>query len=144
MLRYELETALFAGELEVGDLPEAWNAKTYEFLGLEVPSDRAGVLQDIHWGAGLLGYFPTYALGNLAAAQLWARIRRDIPEIEDQIRVGDFAPLRDWLREHVHQHGRRFTPNELLERVTGEPLQVEPLLAYLDAKLRDAGVLTAS
>jgi carboxypeptidase Taq len=143
VLRYELELAMFAGELEVADLPDAWNAKVQDMLGIEVPSDRDGVLQDIHWGAGLLGYFPTYALGNLASAQLWTVIQRDIPEIEDHIRAGEFAPLREWLREHVHRHGRRFTPNELMERVTGEQLRVEPLIAYLEAKLRDSGVLGA-
>jgi carboxypeptidase Taq len=141
-LRFELELALVEGRLAVADLPDAWDEATHRLLGLETPSVLEGVLQDIHWGAGMIGYFPTYTIGNLMAAQLWAALRADLPEVEDAIAAGDFAPLRDWLREHVHRHGRKFTSRELLRRATGEELQVEPFLRYLEAKLVDAGLLT--
>jgi carboxypeptidase Taq len=102
------------------------------------------VLQDVHWGAGLIGYFPTYALGNLMAAQLWESVRADLPGIDAQLEAGDFAPLRDWLGEHVHAHGRKLPAPELLQRVTGQELAVEPFLRYLREKLADAGVLRAA
>ncbi len=102
-----------------------------------------GVLQDIHWGAGMIGYFPTYTIGNLMAAQLWRALVDDVPEIDAQIAAGDFGPLRDWLRENIHRHGRKYDSRELLRRATGEELNVEPWLAYLEGKLLDAGLLTA-
>jgi carboxypeptidase Taq len=141
-LRFELELALVEGRLEVAELPEAWEEATHRLLGLETPSLLEGVLQDIHWGAGMIGYFPTYTLGNLMAAQLWGALAAELPDVSDRVGAGDFAPLRDWLREHVHRHGRKYTSRELLERATGEELQVEPFLAYLEAKLLDAGLLT--
>jgi carboxypeptidase Taq len=140
-LRFQLELAMLEGRLAVKDLPEAWDEATERLLGLQVPDLLHGVLQDIHWGSGILGYFPTYTLGNLMAAQLWGRLSADLPEIEAQIAAGDFAPLREWLREHIHRHGRKFASRELLRRVTGEELSVEPLLAYLEAKLLDTGLL---
>jgi carboxypeptidase Taq len=142
-LRFELELALVEGRLAVRDLPDAWNEATHRLFGLEVPSLKDGVLQDIHWGAGLLGYFPTYTIGNLMSAQLWTALVADLPDIDDRIRAGDFAPLREWLRSAIHVHGRKYDGRELLRRATGEELQVEPLLAYLEAKLLDAGLLTA-
>jgi carboxypeptidase Taq len=141
ILRFELEVALIEGTLAVDDLPEAWNEATLRLLGLEVPSPVEGVLQDIHWSTGLMGYFPTYTIGNLMSAQLWQRLRADVPEIDEQLERGEFAPLRDWLREHIHRHGRTFEPRELLRRVTGEELRVDPLVGYLRDKLADAGVL---
>lgn len=134
MLRFELEIALMQDTLAVGDLPEAWNTKSEEFLGI-VPSDDAeGVLQDVHWSGGMIGYFPTYALGNLIAAQLWAKIEEDIADIERQIERGEFGELLSWLREHIHRHGAKFEPMELLKDITGTGLTAEPYLRYLRGK----------
>jgi carboxypeptidase Taq len=137
ILRFELELALIEGTLEVDDLPAAWNEGMQRLLGVDVPDDAQGVLQDVHWGAGLFGYFPTYTLGNLVAPQLWTQLKADLPEIETQIARGELAPLREWLGEHIHRHGRKFPPRELLHRATGESLQPEPFLDYLRAKLAD-------
>lgn len=137
MVRFELERELIAGRLSVGELREAWNAKMQEYLGVEVPDDAHGAMQDVHWSAGLFGYFPSYALGNLVAAQLWAKVREEIPDLEAQLAAGELSGLRDWLREHVHRHGSKFTTAELLERVVGGPLQVGPFAAYLKGKLSD-------
>jgi carboxypeptidase Taq len=144
VLRFELELALIQGELPVDELPHAWNEGIRRLLGLDVPDDAVGVLQDVHWGAGLIGYFPTYTLGNLMAAQLWESLRADLPDVDAQLVRGEFAPLRAWLGEHVHAHGRKLPPPELLARVTGQELAVEPFLRYLRAKLADAGVLGAT
>jgi carboxypeptidase Taq len=142
-LRFELELALIEGRLSVAELPAAWDEVTHRLLGLETPSVMEGVLQDIHWGAGMIGYFPTYTIGNLMSAQLWTALAADLPDVEERIAAGDFAPLREWLREHIHRHGRKYTSRELLKRTTGEELRVEPLLAYLEGKLLDAGLLNA-
>lgn len=136
MLRYDLERALLSGDLGVADLPAAWNDRMKADLGLDVPDDRHGCLQDIHWSMGAMGYFPTYTLGNLYAAQFWTRVTADLPALDDHVRAGDFSPLLGWLREHVFAHGRRFTAPELCERITGRPLSHEPLLRYLEGKLR--------
>jgi carboxypeptidase Taq len=142
VLRTELELALIEGSLAVDDVPAAWDEGTERLLGLSVPGPNEGVLQDVHWSAGLMGYFPTYALGNLMAAQLWERLADDLGDVDAQLERGDFALVREWLREHVHRHGRKFPPRELLRRVTGQDLRVEPFLRYLRGKLADAGVLT--
>ncbi len=142
-LRFELELALVEGRLAVADLPDAWNEATYRLLGLETPSLKEGVLQDIHWGTGMIGYFPTYTIGNLMAAQLWSALSAELPSIESSIAEGDFAPLREWLRDNIHRQGRKYTSRELLRRATGEELRVEPWLDYLEGKLLDAGLLTA-
>jgi carboxypeptidase Taq len=141
VLRFELEIALIEGTLSVDDAPAAWDEQINLLLGLEVPGPVDGILQDVHWSAGLIGYFPTYTLGNLMAAQLWQRLRGDLPDVDERIEAGDFAPVRDWLGEHVHRHGRKFPPRELLRRTTGGDLSAEPFLRYLSAKLEDAGVL---
>lgn len=135
VLRYELECMLLAGDLDVADLPEAWNAKMREYLGVEVPSDAEGVMQDVHWSEGLIGYFPSYAIGNLIAGQLWERARGDIPELDAQLAAHELAPLREWLRENVHRHGSRYSDEELLTRAVGEGVQVMPFIRYLRAKL---------
>jgi carboxypeptidase Taq len=144
VLRFELELALIEGALAVDDLPHEWNEGIHRLFGLDVPDDAHGVLQDVHWGAGLIGYFPTYTLGNLIAAQLWETLRRELPELDAQIERGDFAPLRAWLRDHIHVHGRKLPPPELLDRVTGQELAVAPFLRYLRERLAHAGLITAA
>ena len=134
MLRFDLELALAEDRLDVRHLPEEWNAKMREFLGLTPPNDSQGVLQDVHWSTGLMGYFPTYALGNLIAAQLWERIQADLPRLNDEIAQGRFGSLLAWLREHLHQHGSKFEPVELLQRVLGTGLSAQPYLRYLETK----------
>lgn len=135
LVRFELETALIAGDLPVADLPAAWNEKYEESLGVRPPDDAQGVLQDIHWSAGLFGYFPTYTLGNLYAAQLFEAAARDIGPLEPLLRAGEFGPLLDWLRRHVHTHGKRYPAETLIERATGVAPSPEPLLRHLRRKL---------
>jgi carboxypeptidase Taq len=137
VLRFEIEQELIEDRLKVADLPEAWNARFKEYFGIEVPDDAHGVLQDVHWSSGSIGYFPTYALGNLVAGQLWERAHTDISELDARIGAGELLPLREWLREHVHRHGAKFTTQELLRRVVGKPIEVGPFVGYLKAKLSD-------
>ena len=137
VLRFELEQELIEGTLAVEDLPEAWNARFADYFGITVPDDAHGVLQDVHWSAGLVGYFPTYALGNLIAAQLWERAQLDLPDLDQLIAAGELAPLREWLRERVHRHGAKFPTTELLARVVGAPITVKPFTTYLKRKLGD-------
>jgi carboxypeptidase Taq len=134
MLRLEMEIALMEGSLEVRDLPAVWNQRMEENLGLTPPDDADGVLQDIHWSGGLFGYFPTYALGNLVSAQLWEKIRADIPGLDGQIEQGQFTFLLAWLRTNIHRHGAKYKPQELVQRVTGEKINPHPYLRYLKAK----------
>ena len=134
MLRVELEIALIEGALAVKDLPEAWSGRMREYLAITPQNDAAGVLQDIHWSAGLFGYFATYTLGNLIAAQLWEKFQVSNPERDDQIRRGDFSTLRQWLGSEIHQYGRMYQPQELVKRVTGSSIDPEPYLRYLDGK----------
>lgn len=136
MLRFDLERAMLRGDLSVADLPGAWNERMKSDLGLEVPDHKHGALQDIHWSMGAIGYFPTYTLGNLYAAQLWEALSREMPDLDDQLRRGEFGGLLGWLRGHVHAHGRRYTAPELCERATGRPLSHQPLLRYMEGKLR--------
>lgn len=131
ILRFEIEQRLFAGDLSVVDLPAAWREASKQIVGLEPTTDREGVLQDVHWSDGAFGYFPSYCLGNMIAAQLWARIRTVRPEIEADFERGDFRWLLTWLRENIHQHGRRFRTLELVQRATGEELSPRYLVAYL-------------
>ena len=135
ILRFELEQELIEGRLAVADVRDAWNAKVSDYLGIEVPSDTLGVLQDVHWSAGLVGYFPTYALGNLIAGSLWEKVHEDIPDLDEQIGAGELAGLREWLRENVHQHGAKFLSPQLLDRITGGPIEVGPFVNYLKTKL---------
>lgn len=135
LIRFDLERQLIDGSLSVDDLPEAWNARYESDLGIRPPSDADGVLQDVHWSAGLFGYFPTYTLGNLAAAQLYAKASEKLGDIDELHARGEFRPLLDWLRQNVHFHGRCYSGNELVEQACGTPLSAEPLISYLTTKL---------
>ena len=135
ILRFELERELLSGRLAVADLPEAWNARFHELLGLEVTDDRQGVLQDSHWSGGLFGYFPTYLLGSVLSVQIWEKAAEAIPDVEERMEQGDFADLHGWLRENVYAVGSKFTPAETIERAVGGPIVPEPYLAYLRNKL---------
>ncbi len=134
MLRLELEIALMEGSLAVADLPEAWNARMQEYLGVTPPDDAKGVLQDVHWSSGLIGYFPTYALGNLISLQLWEKINEDIPNLSALIEKGEFGELLGWLRENIHRHGAKFEPQELVQKVTGSKIDPTAYLRYLRTK----------
>jgi carboxypeptidase Taq len=146
ILRFELEQAMLADEFSLEQLPEEWNRRMWEYLGIEVTNDTEGVLQDVHWSGGSIGYFPTYALGNLISAQIWDKITADLPDIYDGFEQGDFSALRDWLREHLHRYGRKYTPAETLERVVGTPrIDPEPYVRYLRDKLaRIYGIAAAT
>jgi carboxypeptidase Taq len=132
ILRFELELAMIEGELAVADLPGAWREGMRRLLGVEVPSDALGCLQDVHWGGGSFGYFPSYALGCLIAAQLWEAIERDLGSREEDLRRGEVGPIQVWLAEHVHRYGRRLDTLPLLRQATGEGLAVEPFLRYVE------------
>jgi carboxypeptidase Taq len=134
ILRFELEQELLAGRITTDELPEAWNARFAELLGVEVPENRLGVLQDIHWAFGGFGYFPTYQLGNVISIQIWEKAREAIPDLDAQIEAGELDGLGGWLRENLYALGRKFTPRETLERVVGGPIDPGPYLAYLQAK----------
>lgn len=134
ILRFELERELVAGTLSTADLPDAWNARFEEIFGLAVPDDRLGVLQDVHWSAGLFGYFPTYQLGNVMSVQIWEAAHAALPDLEQRFEQGDFSELGGWLRENLYALGRKLTPKETLERVAGAPLDPEPYLRYLRTK----------
>ncbi|TMB89815.1 MAG: carboxypeptidase M32 [Chloroflexi bacterium] len=134
LLRFELENELLEGSLKVADLPEAWNARIKSYLGIDVPNDREGVLQDIHWSGVSFAIFPGYTLGNLMGAQLMEKARKELPDLDGTIERGEFGVLLKWLRTNVYRHGRKFTPNELMERVTGQPLTAEPWIAYVRQK----------
>jgi carboxypeptidase Taq len=136
MVRFELERVLMNGELDAKDLPLEWNRRYKEYLGVDVSNDALGCLQDIHWSGGSFGYFPTYTLGNLYAAQIFEKVLDDIPTLYDSFAKGDFSPLKTWLNENIHTHGSRYEAAELCERATSEPLSAEPLLRHLEGKLR--------
>lgn len=131
LLRYHMERDLFSGKLSVKDVPGAWNARSTEILRFTPETDREGCLQDVHWSEGLFGYFPSYTLGNLLAAQLWYRLQEDLPDVEAQIGRAEFMPLLEWLRTHVHSLGRRYYTQTFAQKVTGSPLTPQPLLRYL-------------
>lgn len=137
MLRLEIEIAMIEGSVAIKDLPEIWNAKMKDYLGIMPPNDAKGVLQDIHWSGGMLGYFSTYALGNLISAQLWEKFNGVNPELDEQLRQGDFSSLLSWLRIKIHQYGRKYEPQELVQRVTKSKIDSQPYLRYLKAKYTD-------
>ncbi len=134
MLRLELEIALVEGKVAIKDLPEIWNAKMNEYLGITPPNDALGVLQDVHWSYGSIGYFSTYALGNLVSAQLWEKINKDIKGLDEEIRKGKFDSLLGWLRKHIHTQGRKYYPQELVQKITGSKITPEPYVRYLTTK----------
>jgi carboxypeptidase Taq len=131
LIRFELECALLSGDLSAADLPDAWNSAYRDSLGIVPPTDREGCLQDGHWAEGLFGYFPTYTLGNVYAAQLFAAARRDLAGLDSQFARGDFTGLLEWLRERIHRHGQRYTAATLVERATGAPPHWRPLVDSL-------------
>jgi carboxypeptidase Taq len=134
IIRFELEQALLGGDLPVGDLPGAWNQKYEDALGVRPRNDAEGCLQDIHWSAGLFGYFPTYTLGNLYAAQLYAKARADLAGLDESFARGEFGELLTWLHDNVHRHGQRYRPASLIERVTGAKPDHRPLITALRNK----------
>jgi carboxypeptidase Taq len=129
LIRFELEQALLA------DVPAAWDDKVQEYLGIRPPSAADGVLQDVHWSAGMVGYFPTYTLGNLYACQFFAQAERDLGGLAESFARGEFAPLTQWLRDMIHRHGQCYSAAELVQKVTGKPLSPEPLMTHLRGKL---------
>jgi len=134
VLRYRLERAMISGNLKINDLPGAWNDGMRQLLGITPPDDRDGCMQDVHWPAGLFGYFPTYSLGALAAAQLFAAARQQAPEIPHALAQGNFKPIFNWLGENVHQHGSRYSTDEILTKATGSSLGTDAFKAHLKAR----------
>lgn len=135
ILRFELEQEIMEGKIALHDLPEAWNARLKSYLGVEAPNDAQGVLQDIHWSSGGIGYFPTYSLGNIISCQIWDKVLAAMPDLYEQFERGEFIALREWLRQNLHTHGRKFTPQETLQKVVGGSINVGPYVKYLKAKL---------
>jgi len=134
ILRCELEQELLADSIDLEELPEIWNQRMRDYLGVEPPNDRLGVLQDMHWAIGAIGYFSTYALGNVISGQLWEQVTAEHPHLHEAFEAGDFGDLAEWLRDRLWRHGRKFTPRELVERITGGGLDPEPYLRYLTGK----------
>jgi carboxypeptidase Taq len=134
MLRLEIEIGLMEGTMKVKDLPEIWNTKMRDYLGITPPNDASGVLQDVHWSGGMIGYFPTYALGNLASVQLWDKLVEENPNVYDEIAKGQFDTVLGWMRENVHQYGCKYEPQEIMLKATGSKITPEPYMAYLKAK----------
>jgi carboxypeptidase Taq len=141
ILRFELEQELIAGTISLADLPEAWNTRFEEYLGIPVPSDTVGVLQDVHWSGGGFGYFPTYSLGNIISVQIWEKVLSELPDLPEQFEQGEFGELHAWLRTNLYTLGRKFTPQETLERVVGSGIDAKPYIGYLREKL---GALAAA
>jgi carboxypeptidase Taq len=137
LIRYELEVELVTERLRVKDLPEAWNARYESYLGIVPPNDALGVLQDVHWSRGSVGYFPTYVMGNLIGAQVWRKLRDEVEDVEGQMARGHFGPILEWLRERIYRQGRCHRPADLVVSVTGSPMQTGDFLHYLDAKFRE-------
>jgi carboxypeptidase Taq len=142
ILRFELEQEIFAGTIDLKDLPGEWNRRFEEYLGIPVPTDTLGVLQDVHWSGGGFGYFPTYSLGNIVSVQIWEKALSELPDLPDQFEQGEFGQLHEWLQTHLYALGRKFTPQETLERVVGTPrIDAQPYIRYLKDKL---GALAAA
>jgi carboxypeptidase Taq len=138
ILRFELEQALIDGQVEVAEMPGWFDAKMHEYLGITPPNDALGVMQDMHWAGGSMGYFPTYSLGNVYSVQIFDRARRDLPDLDVQFERGEFTPLREWFRDHLYVHGRKFTPQETLEKASGSRVDASPYVRYLKSKYAPA------
>lgn len=134
IIRYEIEKLMVSGAVSVDELPALWNQKYEEYLGITPPNDSEGLMQDVHWSEALIGYFPSYALGNLYGAQFYHQMKKDIPNVTEQIEAGDLTEIFNWLKTNVHEQGNLYTPAELVERVTGEPLNPQYFLDYLNEK----------
>ena len=138
VLRFELEQEMLSGRVSLEELPEAWNARMKQYLGVEVPDVAQGVLQDVHWSLGYVGYFPTYVIGSIVSAQIWEKALVAMPDLPEQFERGEFLMLREWLRENLHRHGRKFTPRDTLKKVIGtDTVEVGPYVAYLRAKFSE-------
>ena len=136
MIRYEIEKMLVTGELQTNDIPACWNEKYKKWLTVDVPDDKRGCLQDVHWSHGSFGYFPTYSLGSFYAAQFFDTAEKNIPNLAVEITNGNYKPLLDWLRTSVHAHGRRFTSGELCNQITGEGLNIDYFIHYATEKYK--------
>jgi len=134
IIRFNIERDLFAGKISVADLPEVWNEKYMEYLGVKIENDSEGVLQDIHWASGYFGYFPSYALGNVYGGQILAMLQRDMPSWKEQVAKGNFLPIRQWLTKNVHSYGSLYDPPDLIKKIAGEEISVKPYLDYLNEK----------
>ena len=134
ILRFEVEQEIVNGRVELRDLPQRWSEKMHAYLGVEVPDHARGVLQDMHWASGLIGYFSTYLLGTVMSVQIWEKADEELGGLDEQIERGEFGPLRDWLGEKIHSQGRRYVPQELLRHATGSTIDARPYLAYLKRK----------
>jgi carboxypeptidase Taq len=137
MLRVEIEMGLLDGTLKVGELPEVWNAKMQEYLGVTPPDDARGVLQDVHWSGGGFGSFPGYTIGNIMSTQFLEAARRDVPSLDGALEAGNYGPLLGWLQDNIYRHGKTFSSEELVIRASGRPLDTAPYLAYLESKFAD-------
>lgn len=144
ILRFELEQEIMEGKVALRDLPEAWNARMKEYLGVTVPDAAHGLLQDVHWSSGQIGYFATYSLGNIISCQIWEKVLAAMPDVYNQFERGEFTALREWLRATLHVHGRKFTPTETLQKVVGGPIDVGPYVRYLKGKFGDIYGLPAA
>ncbi|MDB5387310.1 MAG: Thermostable carboxypeptidase 1, partial [Planctomycetaceae bacterium] len=137
MLRFELEKPLVSGDLKPADVPAVWNETFTRYFGITPPNDAQGCLQDIHWSFGGIGYFPTYTLGNMYAAQFFEAAQREIGNLRNLLAAGDFMPLKEWLNRKIHVHGKRFRAQRLAEMVTGQKLSSEPLVRHLKTKYEE-------
>jgi carboxypeptidase Taq len=134
LLRFEIERAIFNKEIKIADIPGEWNSRFKKYFGIDVDKDANGCLQDVHWSAGLIGYFPTYALGNLYSAQFFAKALQDMPDLPQQFARGEFSGLLKWLRKNIHEQGQRYRATDLCEKVTGRPISHKPLMEYMNTK----------
>jgi len=137
MLRFDIESEIINGDIDVNDIPALWNKKMKEYFGITPKNDSEGVMQDVHWSFGGFGYFPSYAMGNLYGAQIMEQAEKDIPGLWDKIKKGEFLPLKQWLNEKVHKHGRYYDPEKLIEVISGEPLSADPFMNYLEKKYKE-------